>query len=145
MLYLSVEEHSDLESLQRNRISNVAFAIQSAGEVVVLAVMIGILKGLKPDESTENNTKAFSVLIAFAGGVWGELFLFYKVPSMMLTAICSSLCSALVHSREAATWFSTPTWNLTSFSRYQASLRSTGPVYETQADLSVLDLLLHHG
>lgn len=32
--------------------------------------MVGILKGLKSDESTENNTKSFSVLIAFAGGIW---------------------------------------------------------------------------
>jgi hypothetical protein len=59
--------------LQRNRISNVSFAISSAGEIIVLAVMVGILKGLKPDESVENNTRAFSVLIAFSGGVWREL------------------------------------------------------------------------
>lgn len=32
--------------------------------------MVGILKGIKSDASTENNTKAFSVLIAFSGGVW---------------------------------------------------------------------------
>ncbi|KAJ8072859.1 hypothetical protein PM082_016418 [Marasmius tenuissimus] len=32
--------------------------------------MVGILKGMKSDASTENNTKAFSVLIAFSGGVW---------------------------------------------------------------------------
>lgn len=56
--------------MSRNRISNISFAVCSAGEVVILAVMVGILKGLKPDASTENNTKAFSVLIAFSGGVW---------------------------------------------------------------------------
>ncbi|EJD06852.1 uncharacterized protein FOMMEDRAFT_75769 [Fomitiporia mediterranea MF3/22] len=66
----SQEEHAQFESLQRNRISNVAFAISSAGEVIILAIMVGILKAVKSDESTENNTKAFSVLIAFAGGVW---------------------------------------------------------------------------
>jgi len=32
--------------------------------------MVGILKGLKAGDSMENNTKAFSVLIAFSGGVW---------------------------------------------------------------------------
>jgi len=32
--------------------------------------MVGILKGLHSEESTENNTKAFSVLIAFSGAVW---------------------------------------------------------------------------
>ncbi|KAL5495951.1 hypothetical protein ACEPAH_3183, partial [Sanghuangporus vaninii] len=64
------EEHAKFESLQRNRISNIAFAICSMGEILILAVMVGILKALKSDESTENNTKAFSVLIAFSGGVW---------------------------------------------------------------------------
>ena len=64
------KEHADYESLQRNRISNVSFAVCSAGEILILAVMVGILKGLRSDESTENNTRAFSVLIAFSGGVW---------------------------------------------------------------------------
>ncbi|KAF8917270.1 autophagy-related protein 22-like protein [Mucidula mucida] len=63
-------EHTTLTSLSRNRISNMSFTICSAGEIVILAIMVGILKGVKSDESTENNTKAFSVLIAFSGGVW---------------------------------------------------------------------------
>ena len=64
------EEHAELESLQRNRISNVAFAVCSTGEILVLVVMVGILKALKSDESSSRNTRAFSVLIAFSGGVW---------------------------------------------------------------------------
>ncbi|KAI0733564.1 MFS general substrate transporter [Fomitopsis betulina] len=64
------EEHANLESLERNRVSNISFAVCSVGEVVILAIMVGILKGLHSDASTETNTKAFSVLIAFAGGVW---------------------------------------------------------------------------
>ncbi|KIM40550.1 hypothetical protein M413DRAFT_73122 [Hebeloma cylindrosporum] len=66
----SPEEHLRFHSLARNRISNISFAVCSAGEVVILAVMVGILKGLHSDASTENNTKAFSVLIAFSGAVW---------------------------------------------------------------------------
>ena len=66
----SIQEHADLESMERNRISNVSLAVCSAGEILILAVMVGILKGLKSDASTENNTKAFSALIAFSGGVW---------------------------------------------------------------------------
>ncbi|KAF8525933.1 vacuole effluxer Atg22 like-domain-containing protein [Hysterangium stoloniferum] len=58
------------ESLQRNRISNVSFAVSSVGEILVLVVMVGILKGIKSDESVKNNTKAFSVLIAFSGAIW---------------------------------------------------------------------------
>ncbi|KAJ7592886.1 autophagy-related protein 22-like protein [Mycena floridula] len=66
----TLDEHSSLISLSRNRISNISFAVCSAGEIVILAIMVGILKGLKSDQSTENNTKSFSVLIAFSGGVW---------------------------------------------------------------------------
>lgn len=65
-----LEEHAHFESIQRNRISNVSFAISSAGEIIILALMVGILKGVKSDASTENNTKGFSYLIAFAGGCW---------------------------------------------------------------------------
>ncbi|KAF8627990.1 hypothetical protein AX15_004117 [Amanita polypyramis BW_CC] len=63
-------EHEKFMSLSRNRISNVAFTISSVGEVIILVIMVGILKGLKSDASVKNNTKAFSVLIAFSGGVW---------------------------------------------------------------------------
>ncbi|KAG6859339.1 hypothetical protein C0995_009562, partial [Termitomyces sp. Mi166 len=65
----SLESHANYESLSRNHVSNISFTICSVGEVIILAVMVGILKALKSDESTENNTKAFSVLIAFSGGV----------------------------------------------------------------------------
>ncbi|KAJ6507843.1 MFS general substrate transporter [Mycena vitilis] len=66
----TLEDHTRLTSLSRNRISNMSFAISSLGEIVVLAIMVGILKGVKSDASTENNTKAFSILIAFSGAVW---------------------------------------------------------------------------
>ncbi|KAJ7018600.1 MFS general substrate transporter [Mycena alexandri] len=42
----------------------------SVAEIIVLAIMVGILKAVKSDESTANNTKAFSILIAFSGAVW---------------------------------------------------------------------------
>ncbi|KAJ7364434.1 autophagy-related protein 22-like protein [Mycena albidolilacea] len=66
----TIEDHTLLTSLSRNRISNMSFTICSLGEIVVLAIMVGILKGVKSDASTENNTKAFSILIAFSGAVW---------------------------------------------------------------------------
>lgn len=64
------EDHANFESIERNRVSNVSFAVQSVGEILILVVMVGILEGLHSSASTENNTKAFSVLIAFSGGVW---------------------------------------------------------------------------
>ncbi|KAK0204936.1 autophagy-related protein 22-like protein [Desarmillaria ectypa] len=66
----SQQDHELVTSLAKNRISNISFAVCSAGEIIILAVMVGILKGLRSEENTENNTKAFSVLIAFSGGVW---------------------------------------------------------------------------
>jgi hypothetical protein len=67
---VSFDEHSRFESLERNRVSNVSLAVNSAGEVVILGIMVGILKAVKSDESVKNNTMAFSVLLAFTGGVW---------------------------------------------------------------------------
>jgi hypothetical protein len=66
----SLDEHSRFESLERNRLSNISLTISSIGEVLILAIMIGILKAVKSDRSVENNTKAFNVLLAFSGGVW---------------------------------------------------------------------------
>jgi hypothetical protein len=73
--YCSSDEHADFESLARNRISNISFAVCSAGEILILAVMVGIVKALHAEDSAENNTKAFSVLTAFSGGVWRTSFL----------------------------------------------------------------------
>ena len=36
----------------------------------MLVIMIGILEGMKAGDSVENNTKAYSAMIAFSGGVW---------------------------------------------------------------------------
>ncbi|KAJ7168533.1 MFS general substrate transporter [Mycena filopes] len=66
----TLADHTLLTSLSRNRISNMSFTISSLGEIVVLAIMVGILKAVKSDQSTANNTKAFSILIAFSGAVW---------------------------------------------------------------------------
>jgi hypothetical protein len=65
-----LDQHAAYESLERNRISNISFAICSLGEIFILAVMVGIIQALHAGDSTENNTKSFSVLIAFSGGVW---------------------------------------------------------------------------
>lgn len=56
--------------MQRNRISNVAFIAQSAGEIVILAILVGILFALKVNESVANNDYGLSVLIAYCTGWW---------------------------------------------------------------------------
>lgn len=91
------------ESLARNRVSNISLAISSAGEVLVLAIMIGILKALKSDASVENNTKAFNVLIAFSGGVWCSFphRLLYAIANLILSMTISALCYSVVRLRKA--------------------------------------------
>lgn len=66
-LHNSQEEHTALDSISRNRLSNVSFAVSSFGELVVLAIAVGILKGINSDE---NNTPALSIISAYSGGVW---------------------------------------------------------------------------
>lgn len=75
----SWDEHAEFESLSRNRVSNISFTISSIGEILILVVMVGILEGLKAGDSTANNTKAFSVLIAFSGALWCELISWVRV------------------------------------------------------------------
>lgn len=52
--------------------------------------MVGILKAVKSDQSTENNTRAFSILLAFSGGVWCKSFL-NKSPGLLtkFAVICA--------------------------------------------------------
>lgn len=64
------EEYDHADSMMRNRLSNTAFIIQSAGEIVILAIIVGIMHGLHVDDSTANNNWGLSVLIAFATGMW---------------------------------------------------------------------------
>lgn len=62
--------HNQLDSLSRNRISNISFTICSIGELVLLAIMVGILKGIHSSDSVEQNTKALSITVAFSGAAW---------------------------------------------------------------------------
>lgn len=47
-----------------------AFYIQSLAEIVILAIIVGVMFGVNVKASTENNNWGLSVLIAFATGVW---------------------------------------------------------------------------
>ena len=128
--------------MERNRISNVSFAVCSAGEIIILAVMVGILKGLKSDASTENNTKAFSALIAFSGGVWRM----YR-PSCFLCLIAniafhSPLRPSLVLPGETSPWSCATFRRLHVNHRLQADIHRFPRVHETQANVLIFDLLL---
>ena len=59
--------------LTRNRLANVSFFVCSVGELVVLAILAGILEGIITD-APNSNTKALSIVCAYSAGVWSESF-----------------------------------------------------------------------
>ncbi|KAL6882913.1 autophagy-related protein 22-like protein [Trichoderma longibrachiatum] len=67
---ITLTELDRRDEMERSRLSNVSFYIQSVGEVVILAIIVGIMFALKVDESAENNNWGLSVLVAFATAVW---------------------------------------------------------------------------
>ncbi|KAI1825182.1 autophagy-related protein 22-like protein [Xylaria intraflava] len=67
---ISQADYDREDELERSRLSNIAFCIQSLGEVVILAIIVGILFGLDVNASTAANNWGLSVLIAFATAVW---------------------------------------------------------------------------
>ncbi|KAL2212975.1 hypothetical protein CC79DRAFT_1338746 [Sarocladium strictum] len=79
---VSSEELHFRDEMERSRLSNVAFWVQSCGELVILAIIVGIMFAINVDASTKNNNWGLSVLIAFATGCWLLLsipwFLFEK-------------------------------------------------------------------
>ncbi|KAI9857780.1 MAG: hypothetical protein M1813_008031 [Trichoglossum hirsutum] len=64
------DEYDFADMMKRNELSNMSFYIQSVGEIVILAVIVGIMFGVRVNDSEANNNWGLSVLIAFASGVW---------------------------------------------------------------------------
>ena len=64
------DEYDYEDTMQRSRLSNIAFYVQSCGEIIILAVIVGVLYGVDVRASEANNNWGLSVLIAFATGVW---------------------------------------------------------------------------
>lgn len=67
---ISREEYDFADTMKRSQLANIAFYIQSVAEVFILAIIVGIMFGLRVDDSEQNNNWGLSVLIAFATGVW---------------------------------------------------------------------------
>jgi len=59
------DEYDYADSMKRNELSNVAFYIQSVGEIVILAVIVGVMFGVKVNASTANNNWGLSVYVTF--------------------------------------------------------------------------------
>ena len=69
------DKYDFADMMQRNRFQNVAFIMQSLGEIIILAVLVGILFSLNVNASVANNNWGLSVLIAYATAVWVVLAL----------------------------------------------------------------------
>ncbi|PWY73584.1 MFS general substrate transporter [Aspergillus heteromorphus CBS 117.55] len=67
---ISKDEYDHVDTMKRSQLANIAFYVQSVGELFVLAIIVGIMFGLHVDASEANNNWGLSVLIAFASGVW---------------------------------------------------------------------------
>ncbi|OAA38895.1 Major facilitator superfamily domain, general substrate transporter [Metarhizium rileyi] len=67
---ISQDELHRRDELERSKLSNVALWIQSVVEVFFLAAIIGVMFGIKVDDSVANNNWGLSVLIAFATSFW---------------------------------------------------------------------------
>ncbi|KAM5451837.1 hypothetical protein MaudCBS49596_003665 [Microsporum audouinii] len=68
--HITKDEYDAADSMKRSQLSNVAFYVQSVGEVFILAVIVGIMFALDVNASEANNNRGLSVLIAFATAVW---------------------------------------------------------------------------
>lgn len=64
------EEYDYADTMMRSRLANMAFYVQSCGEVVILAIIVGIMFGLDVNAGQQENNWGLSVLIAFVSGVW---------------------------------------------------------------------------
>ena len=64
------DEYNFADSLMRSRLANIGLVIQSIAEVITLAIIIGIMFGLKVRESAANNNWGLSVIIAFGSAIW---------------------------------------------------------------------------
>lgn len=67
---ISRDDYDYANSLMRSRLANIAYCIQSFAEVIILAIIIGIMFGLKVQDSVANNNWGLSALIAFGSAIW---------------------------------------------------------------------------
>ncbi|KHO01362.1 Major facilitator superfamily domain, general substrate transporter [Metarhizium album ARSEF 1941] len=67
---IAQQELDARDELERSRLSNVAFWIQSCGEIVILTVVVGIMFAVRVDDGPSSNNWGLSVLIAFATACW---------------------------------------------------------------------------
>ena len=64
------DEYDFHDMMARNKISNVAFIAQSFWEIIILAILVGILFAIRVQDSAANNDWGLSVVIAYTTSIW---------------------------------------------------------------------------
>lgn len=72
---MAAAEFARRDETERSRLANVAFWVQSVGEVGILAVIVGIMFALHVNDGVAQNNWGLSVLVAFATACWVALSL----------------------------------------------------------------------
>ena len=67
---ISREEYDTVDSMKRNELSNMAVYVAGIGEIVIVAIGVGILYSLHSNDSIEQNNWGLSVFIAFGSAAW---------------------------------------------------------------------------
>ncbi|KAJ5701083.1 autophagy protein, partial [Penicillium malachiteum] len=67
---ISRDEYDFADTMKRSQLANIAFYVQSLAEIVILAIIVGIMFKIDVNASEAKNNWGLSVLIAFASGVW---------------------------------------------------------------------------
>ncbi|ODQ55929.1 hypothetical protein SAICODRAFT_4149 [Saitoella complicata NRRL Y-17804] len=64
------EAHAALDSYHRNRLSNMSFYVCSCGELLILAIVVGIMYACNANGTLAQNTRANAIILAFASSIW---------------------------------------------------------------------------
>ncbi|KAJ2975696.1 hypothetical protein NQ176_g5379 [Zarea fungicola] len=67
---ISQQELDRRDEMERSRLSNESFWAQSVGEIVILAILVGVMFGVKVDDSVEKNNWGLSVAIVYSTACW---------------------------------------------------------------------------
>jgi MFS-type transporter involved in bile tolerance (Atg22 family) len=76
-------EYEKRQTLQHNKLSNVAFGSMSLGYTIVLVIALGAAFALGANDSTEANTRAAVIIVGIATGFWilfGTPWFFLEKP-----------------------------------------------------------------
>ncbi|KAL4886059.1 autophagy-related protein 22-like protein [Aspergillus karnatakaensis] len=67
---ITPSDHKRTHMLQRNKVSNFAFASMSVGYTITLLIALGVAYGLNADASSTNNLRAATIIVGITVAIW---------------------------------------------------------------------------